>query len=144
MISHSWSLQPLKRVWRIQGIFLAAGQFLYMKVAACVTGRADGKPELRVKAVMLHLYNKGFNTFSVSQLLGSCFLFFLVPHDWIVLFLILVRSQRVIENSQWVEVLRKPPQQADEYLPSWPLRTHCARAWRVVVDPFNSTPQRKR
>lgn len=60
------------------------------------------------------------------------------------LFLILVLSQRVIENSQWVEVLRKPPQLADVYLPSWPLRTHCARAWRVVVDPFNSTPQRKR
>lgn len=42
-----------------------------------------------------------------------------------------------------LEVLRKPLQQADVYLPSRPLRTHCAGAWLVVMDPFNSNLQRK-
>lgn len=37
----------------------------------------------------------------------------------------------------------KAPQQADVYLPSRPLRTHCAGAWLEVKDPFNSTLQRK-
>lgn len=47
----------------------------------------------------------------------SFFLFGLLPCTWVVLFLILAWSQRFIKNSQWVEVLRKPPQQADVYLP---------------------------
>ena len=43
----------------------------------------------------------------------------------------------------WI-VARKPLQRSDVYLPSRPPRTHCTWAWLVVMDPFNSTPQRRR
>lgn len=151
----SWSATAdhyslLKRLWRTQRIFSAAGQFLYMKAQACVTGRADGKPELRGKA-LLSVYvqwkfPKGQPRICQS-LIGSVWFVFPfgpVPCIWMLPFLILAWSQRIIKQAQWVEVLRKPPEQADVYLPSWPLGTHCACAWLVVMDPFNSVPERKR
>lgn len=84
-LSHSGSSadQPqliITAVWRgclkTWGIFSAAAQFLYMKVQACVTGRADGKPELRGKAVLLYMYNESFQKvtrFLCQSLIGSFF-----------------------------------------------------------------------
>lgn len=87
LISHSWSLQPLKRVWRTWGIFSAAGQFLYMKEQACVTGRADGKPELRGKAVLLYNVQWKFPKGQLLSLLVTHWvLFFLVLLDWSLAF----------------------------------------------------------
>lgn len=112
-------------------LFSAAGQFLYMKAEACVTGRADGKPERRGEAGLLYNVQRKFPK---GQLLSLGHFFFLPGLE-------LCLCSRVIENIQWVEVLRKPPWQADAYLSCWPLRTHCAAARLVVMDPFNSTPQ---
>lgn len=82
------------------------------------------------------MYNESFQKV-------SCHVFFVLL-EMCLTFLILEQSQRVIKNSQRVKVLRKPPQQPDDYLPSWPHSTHCARAWPVVIDPFNSSLERAR
>lgn len=85
-------------------IFWTAEQFLYMNAQTCVTGRTDRKPELMGKDVVL--YNSQWK-FPKGQLL-----FQLVTHLVFISFVLeLCLCQSIIENIQWVEVLRKPPQQ---------------------------------
>lgn len=84
-------------------IHLAAGQFLYMNMYACVAERADGK---HGSVILLYMHNASFQKvisffFSAGHSLGCCFFspFGLVPHVWIVLCLILSLSQMVIRNT---------------------------------------------
>lgn len=96
-----------------------------------------GNQSSRVKQSWCIMYNESFRKV-------NCFLYWSLIGLFFFCWTWALHLPKAYWNTQWVEVLRKPPERADVYLPSWPLRTHCVWAWLVVMDPFNSTPKRKR
>ena len=94
--------------------------------------------QLRCKCIMK--VSRRSTTFSDVAQWASLFIVLFIYWTWALKYLrlTLVQRQGVIKNSQRAGTLRKPLQRADTHLPSWPLWTHCAGAWLVVMDPFNS------
>lgn len=111
-------LDPLKRVFSQQLL-----GFLYPSAEACVTGRPDGKPELRGCSGPTRNRADSFQKVTAALLLSLSFSLASTVNPLRACSSRHVRTGPafiILNNIPAVEALRKPPRLADLYLLSWP------------------------